>query len=80
MNYDEIFNKIKQAFKEAFDTDSELVNINTTPEQIPGWDSLGHTVLGIKLEEIFKTSFDIDDLMAMENVKSIIQVIQKKLQ
>jgi hypothetical protein len=32
------------------------------------------------LEQVFNVSLDIDDLMAMEDVRSVVAVLQKKLQ
>lgn len=75
----EILSKIQLAFKSAFGTDSALVHIDAVPEQIPGWDSLGHVKLTSQLEKTFNISFDIDELMAMENVKAIIEVISKRI-
>ena len=48
--------------------------------RVPGWDSLGHASLAATLEQVFNVSLDIDDLMAMEDVRSVVEVLQKKLQ
>jgi acyl carrier protein len=71
--------KIQQAFHEAFDTDPQLVSMDTVPDDIPGWDSVGHLALASSLEGIFGVSFDVDDLMEMENVREIVRVLQSKL-
>jgi len=76
---DEILSKVRAAFSNAFKTPPELVTIDSTPEQISGWDSLGHVALGGELEKVFSLSFDVDDLMEMEDVRSIIRVVQAKL-
>ena len=75
---DDVLARIQSAFNNAFGTDSSLITIEATPDQIPGWDSLGHAVLTIKLEEEFGCSFEIDELMAMENVKEIYNIIKSK--
>jgi acyl carrier protein len=54
--------------------------MEATPNQIPGWDSLGHASLAATLEQVFNVSLDIDDLMAMEDVRSVVEVLQRKLQ
>jgi len=76
---EDVLTKIQQAFHDAFDVDSKLVSIDTTPDDIPGWDSVGHLALASSLESAFGVTFDVDDLMEMENVHEIVRVLQSKL-
>jgi len=76
---EDILTRVQQAFHDAFDVDSKLVSIDTTPDDIPGWDSVGHLALASSLESVFEVSFDVDDLMEMENVREIVRVVQSKL-
>jgi acyl carrier protein len=76
----EIMQKVQSAFQEAFSVDPSLITMEATPNQIPGWDSLGHASLAATLEQVFNVSLDIDDLMAMEDVRSVVEVLQRKLQ
>jgi acyl carrier protein len=76
---EDLLAKVQEAFKSAFDIDPQTVTIDTTPNDIPVWDSMGHVALASSLEEAFGLSFDVDDLMAMENVKKIVRVVQSKL-
>ncbi len=76
---EDLLAKVQEAFKSAFDIDPQTVTIDTTPNDIPVWDSMGHVALASSLEEAFGLSFDVDDLMEMENVKKIVRVVQSKL-
>ena len=76
---EDLLAKVQEAFKSAFDIDPQTVTIDTTPNDIPAWDSMGHVALASSLEEAFGLSFDVDDLMEMENVKKIVRVVQSKL-
>jgi acyl carrier protein len=40
---------------------------------------MGHVTLASSLERTFGLTFDVDDLMAMENVREICRVVQTKL-
>ncbi|HVB59217.1 MAG TPA: acyl carrier protein [Candidatus Acidoferrales bacterium] len=71
--------RVQEAFKSAFGIDPETVTIDTTPNEIPAWDSMGHVALASSLERAFGLSFDVDELMEMEDVKKIVQVVQRKL-
>jgi acyl carrier protein len=76
---DYVLNKVREAFKAAFDTDPQLVTMETSPSDIPGWDSVGHLTLATGLEEMFGISLDVDELMEMENVREIVRIITTKL-
>jgi acyl carrier protein len=74
-----VLTKVRQAFKAAFDIDPQLVSMETTADDVPGWDSVGHLSLGANLEEVFEISLDVDDLMEMESVRKIVLIITTKL-
>jgi acyl carrier protein len=78
-NSDEVLGKIRSAFKSAFDVDPQTVTLNTVPGDISAWDSMGHVTLASSLEQAFGLTFDVDDLMAMENVKEIYRILHSKL-
>jgi acyl carrier protein len=75
----DILIKVQDAFGAAFDIDPRVVSIDTTAENIPAWDSVGHLSLASNLEEVFGISLDVDDLMEMENVRAIVRIIAAKL-
>lgn len=74
-----VLTKVREAFKGAFDIDPQSVTMETTADDIPGWDSVGHLSLGGSVEEVFGISLDVDDLMEMENVRAIVRIIEGKL-
>jgi acyl carrier protein len=76
---DQVLTKVQGAFKSAFDVDPKTVTIDTTPDNIAAWDSMGHVTLASSLEQAFGLTFDVDDLMEMENVKEICRIVQAKL-
>lgn len=76
---EEVLTKVRSAFQGAFDVDPQIVTMDTAPADIPAWDSMGHVTLASNLEQAFGLSFDVDDLMEMENVKEICRVVQSKL-
>ena len=71
--------KIQEAFKAALNVDPQLITIDTTPADVPGWDSMGHVALASALESIFSLTFDVDVVMEMENVRQIVRIIGGKL-
>lgn len=51
---EEVLTKVQTAFKSAFDIDPKTITLNTTPDDAPAWDSLGHVTLASSLEEAFR--------------------------
>ncbi len=76
---DDILTSVQKAFQRAFDTNPRLITIETTPDDVEGWDSVGHLELAASLESIFAVTFDVDELMEMENVREIVRVLRSKL-
>lgn len=76
---DYILTKVREAFKAAFDIDPQLVSMETKASDIPSWDSVGHLSLASNLEQAFGITFDVDDLMEMENVRQIVYITEAKL-
>lgn len=70
---------VRTAFKSAFNVDPQTITIDSTPNEISAWDSMGHVTLASSLERVFGLTFDVDDLMVMENVREICRVLQSKL-
>jgi acyl carrier protein len=75
---EQLLEKVQSAFKSAFDIDPRNITIDTSPDDVPAWDSMGHVTLASSLETTFGISFDVDDLMEMENVKEICRVVESK--
>ena len=76
---DELLTRVQTAFRSAFDVDPGTITIDTTPDDVSAWDSMGHVTLASSLEKEFGLMFDVDDLMDMENVKEICRIVRSKL-
>jgi acyl carrier protein len=70
--------KVREAFKAAFNVDQQSITIDTLPKDVPAWDSMGHVALASSLEQIFGLTFDVDEVMEMENVRQIVRIIDAK--
>jgi acyl carrier protein len=78
-NADQVLPKVQGAFKSVFDVDPQLLTLETSAGDIPGWDSLGHLSLTNQLEQTFGITFTVDELMEMENVREIVRIVSAKL-
>ena len=75
----DILYRLASCFEVAFKSDRSTIAMETMPDQVEGWDSLGHTQLVNAIEKEFGLSFDIDEIMEMEDVQSIVRVLTDKL-
>jgi acyl carrier protein len=75
----DVLARVQKAFHLAFDVAPDSISLDTQPSDVQAWDSMGHVTLASSLEREFNISFDVDDLMAMENVREIIRIVASKL-
>lgn len=74
-----ILGRVQKAFNAAFDVDPQTITIDTAPEDVSAWDSMGHVTLASSLEQEFNVVFDVQELMEMENVRQILKIVESKL-
>jgi len=68
--------KLKKCFVEAFAIDSTVFTAETTPMQVPDWDSLGHVRLVNAMQNEFGVEFDVSEIMQMEDVPKILAILK----
>tara|TARA_B100000315_G_scaffold114755_1_gene105259 strand:+ start:233 stop:469 length:237 start_codon:yes stop_codon:yes gene_type:complete len=64
----------------TFSVPEDSLNVNSGPEDINLWDSLGQLNLISNIEEHFGLTFDYDELFEVISVESIINILQRKLE
>ena len=72
------FEKVKAAFVSAFAVDADTFKIEMMPEDINGWDSLGHLRLVTALQEQFGVEFEVNEVMDMDSVQKIVTICESK--
>ncbi len=70
--------KTKQVFTEVFGLGTSEFSMTLSPDEVKHWDSLGHIKLVSALEERFSVKFEDDEIMEMDNVKKIIEILNKR--
>jgi acyl carrier protein len=68
---------IQKIFKKAINNKLKL-SLSSRFEQVPGWDSLGHMKIISVIEKETKTTFEIDEIVGVNNVKKLINLIKEK--
>jgi acyl carrier protein len=65
-------------FKEALNQKDLALNMDSSRNNIPGWDSIGHLNLIVETEEKLKVTFSKDEIENIKSVKGLIEILNTK--
>ena len=65
---------------DQFSFPKEKIKDNFGPGDLPSWDSIGHMQLVQKLENHFRISFSVFDIMEFNTVKDICLTVHRLLE
>jgi acyl carrier protein len=69
---------VAKIFRKVFGFDANRFSLETTPEDVPNWDSVGHMNLVAQLEAEFGRQFEVDDIMEMSSAAKIVEILKAK--
>lgn len=69
--------RLKKIFLKIFHCDSPQET--TSPDNLPGWDSLGHLLLTSAIEEEFNIQLTMENILQMVNFRSIHEIVEEHL-
>ncbi len=71
--------KIIEIIQQSFQNSTYKITLETTPNDVDEWDSLGQIMLVQTIEEHFNISFELDELLNFDSVKSIVTIVSNKV-
>ncbi|MDO7171363.1 acyl carrier protein [Mariniflexile sp. AS56] len=74
-----IIEKIKITLTHVLGHENFELTDDLTAKDVDGWDSLSHMMIITKIEEEFKITFKLRDLNKLNNMGSLISLVQSKL-
>lgn len=74
-----IFEKLTAIFQKTFNDDTLVLNRELTANDVANWDSLSHMLMIGEVENIFAVKFKLKELGKLDNVGSLIDLINAKL-
>lgn len=80
MDEERIRKDVLSLIGEQFSFPEDKINDSLGPGDLPRWDSIGHMQLVQKLENHFKISFSVFDIMEFNTVKEICLTVNKLLE
>ena len=79
MTREEILKIVNNIFKDVFSDDSLVINESTSALDIEEWDSLTHISLINNIEDLFKMTFTLEEVMEMKNVGEMLSIIEERI-
>jgi acyl carrier protein len=71
--------KIFQVVANVLNVPINSINLSSSPDSLPEWNSLKHMNLVLALEQEFGMVFSQRDIIEMLNVELIVQIIKENL-
>lgn len=79
MEKNEIAEKIRKILTSVLKHEKFEMKDELTATEVEGWDSLSHITIISEIEETFNIKFKLKELNKLNNIGSLIGVIQSKL-
>lgn len=79
MDKNEILNQLTIIFKNIFENDAVILQMDTTANDVDGWDSLTHTSMIVEVEKHFNVKFKLKEVLSFKNVGDMVNMIHSKL-
>lgn len=76
-------NKIKdlqEIFRDIFNDETLILTEKTSSNDIDEWDSLAQINLILAIQDVFKITFDLEEIFNIKNVGNICELIENKKQ
>jgi acyl carrier protein len=73
-----LFDRVAESFARSFGAESNHFSLDTVPEDVQQWDSLGHMRLVSDLENTFGVQFEVDEIVEMNSGRKIVEILKAK--
>jgi acyl carrier protein len=70
--------RLASVFEKAFGFAPAKFSLELAPEDVQGWDSIGHMNLVATLEQEFQQQFDVDEIMEMSSPQKIVDILKAR--
>ena len=73
-----LIDRVAALFEKTFGIEAGEFSLETVPEDVLRWDSLGHMNLVMELEDAFNIHFEVDEITEMSSGGKIIEILKAK--
>lgn len=68
---------VAELFRDVFEYDGPL-SLQTSPDDVPRWDSLQHIALVHALEKTYGLSLSMDEMMELVDVGALVKLLHRR--
>jgi acyl carrier protein len=73
-----VIDRLAAIFEKVFGIEPGDFSLDTVPEDVLRWDSLGHMTLVMDLEDAFGVHFEVDEIAELTSGRKIVEVLRAK--
>lgn len=70
--------RVLKVLSKVFRVPVESLNMGSSPDSVPQWDSLAHMNMVLAVEEEFGVSFSAEELVSLLNVELVVETLKAK--
>lgn len=72
-------NKLLNILADAISVEAASLTDESSPDNTPEWDSFAHMSMIAAIEQEFRISLTLDEVIAMQTLPKIVEIVSKKL-
>jgi acyl carrier protein len=72
------FEEIRRIVAKHLNVPAESVTLDSTPSDLPGWDSLRHVIIVMELEHAFGIRFELEEIPMLKSIGQIVLAVQQR--
>jgi acyl carrier protein len=73
-----LLERVAAIFEKVFGIEPGDFSLDTVPEDVLRWDSLGHMTLIMDLEDAFGVHFEADEIAELSSGRKIVEILRAK--
>ena len=79
MTDNEILLRLTGIFRDVFDDPAIVLDLDTTADDVPGWDSMSQVTLAIEIEHSLSVKFRAAEMEALCSIRQLVELIRPRL-
>jgi acyl carrier protein len=74
----DILAQLTEIFRDVFDDQTLVPEMNMTADDIPEWDSMSQVTLAVEVEHHFKVKFKSAEMEELRSVRDLVELIKSR--
>jgi len=74
-----ILKEVTEIYRKVLKSPELELQLETTADDVEGWDSLNHTILMAEVQKHFKVKFALKEVIKFKNIEDMVTLIHQKL-